>query len=99
MIDISKFSNLRNQVGLAIPCSGTLAAISASRRTEETKTSVVAFPPRHADHRHIDLIAASLAGGMIAATGREHSADEVVQAWREVRRTLALAPVRDEKPE
>ncbi len=32
-----------------------------------------------------DLIAASLAGGMIAASGRSHSAEEAVGVFREVR--------------
>lgn len=36
-----------------------------------------------------DLIAASLAGGMIAAAGREVTAEEAAHVWREVRAAMA----------
>ena len=46
-------------------------------------------PPRPGD-RTADIIAASLAGGMIAAGGKVVTAEEAVGVFREVRATLEL---------
>lgn len=46
------------------------------------------FAPPIKPDRTDDLIAASLAGGVIAASGRAHTAEEAVAVWREVRAAL-----------
>jgi len=66
--------------------------VAAQHQRERDAVSAGAFrqaapPPRPAaDPR--DLIAASLAGGMIAASGREWTAEEAVGVWRAFRGKL-----------
>ncbi len=87
MIDIPKLTNLGTQAKTNSPCAAALDAILKLPHPLPTK-SFVPPPPRHVDDRHFDLIAATLAGGMIAATGREHTAGEAVKVWRELRVSL-----------
>ena len=66
----------------------------ANRLAEMRKqTELPHVEPFHAPaklDRTDDLIAASLAGGMIAACGKAVSADEAVQVWRGVREAMEI---------
>lgn len=79
MIDLNRF-----------PLPNVLAM--ANRLAEVRKqTELPPFEPFRAPakaDRADDLIAAALAGGMIAATGREHTATEAVGVFQMVRTAL-----------
>ncbi len=46
------------------------------------RPSPIPPPPRKSDGPDLALIAAVLAAGLIAASGREHTAEEAVGVWR-----------------
>lgn len=60
--------------------------VQYSRHEEQEKNGVefAAVPPSNPR----DLIAASLAGGMLAASGREYTAEEAVGMFMEVRAAM-----------
>lgn len=65
---------------------GKLTSQAAKAATLAGVQSFAPPPPRHPEVLNRDLIAASLASGMIAASGRAHTA---VAVWRRVRAALA----------
>ncbi len=71
----------------------SLSTVQSQRRALGADVLEAARRPPAADPR--DLIAASLAGGIIAASGRaDWTAEEAVMVWREVRETLTMPTLR-----
>ena len=84
MIDVSKLLRLSQLSQRSAPCTEALDAISGQPRPAAA-VSFAPPPPRHVEARNLDLVAASLAGGLVAASGKAVTAEEAVGVWREVR--------------
>lgn len=82
--DVERMIAMAQRVAPGAP--GALLAQVVATATQRRPEQPVLAPPRQpAPDRTDDLIAASLAGGMIAASGREWTAEEAVGVWRGVR--------------
>lgn len=87
MVDVFKLIEMSQRLAPGAPLAIARSAMEAAAAAS-TRPSAVPPPPRHVEARNLDLVAASLAGGMIAASRREHTAEEAVEVWRRVREAL-----------
>ncbi len=74
----------------------SLSVVQSQRRALGADVMTAARRPPAADPR--DLIAASLAGGMIRSSAREWTVEEAVGCWREVLVLMAASPARAREP-